>query len=140
MMNRIVLAFTGVITLSVAACSTTSTNATSPASLSATALANKIPGCGSPITNTPSVLARQDVTCTLQDGAQIEIVTFTSSGDERQWISDGGYPSDPDPVYAGCCVEGNDWAATVGFNNSQGPTDVDYNQVISAIGGRQVTG
>lgn len=47
-----------------------------------------------------------------------------------------GYPSDPDPVYAGCCIEGNDWAATVGFNNSQGPLDVDYNQVISASGGR----
>jgi len=86
------------------------------------------------------LVAVEDVTCTLQDGAQIEIATFANSGDERQWISDGGSPSAPDPAYAGCCIEGNGWAATVGFNNSQGPMDVDYNYVIKAIGRRQAQG
>jgi hypothetical protein len=82
----------------------------------------------------------QDVTCTLQDGAPVEIGTFANSSDERQWILDGGSPISPDSAYAGCCVQGNGWAATVGFNNNLGPMDQDYNQVISALGGREVSG
>jgi hypothetical protein len=82
----------------------------------------------------------QDVTCTLQDGAPVEIGTFVNPGDERQWISDGGSPTSPDPAYAGCCVQGKGWAATVGFNNSNGPMDQDYNYLISALGGREVDG
>jgi hypothetical protein len=85
---------------------------------SATSLAQKIPGCANISTNTPAVDEVQEVTCTLNDGSIITIGTFSSSGNETQWISDGGYPSDPDPAYVGCCVEGSGWAAQVGFNNS----------------------
>jgi hypothetical protein len=130
------IALTSVLVLT--ACGSSSPKPAGPPS--ASTLASKIPGCGDLLTNTPSVIAVEDVTCTLQDGAPIEIATFANSADERQWIADGGYPPDPDPAYAGCCIEGNGWAATVGFNSSLGPMDVDYNYVIKAIGGRQVQG
>jgi hypothetical protein len=107
---------------------------------SAHSLAAKIPGCGSITAGTPAVMEVQDVTCTLQDGAQIEIGTFANPADEKQWITDGGSPSSPDPAYAGCCIQGNNWAATVGFNNNSGPMNVDYKQVIAALGGREVNG
>jgi hypothetical protein len=110
------------------------------AAVSAGALARRIPACGSLVTNTPSVLARQDVSCTLQDGSQVEIATFANSNDERHWISDGGSPDAPDPAYAGCCIEGKGWAATVGLNSINRPMDVDFRHVMSAIGGREVTG
>jgi hypothetical protein len=111
-----------------------------PSPPSAAALAHKIPGCGQLITDFHlSVLTRQDVSCTLQDGAGVEIATFASQGDERQWISDGGDPSTPDPSYAGCCIEGNGWAATIGFPSGGGPI-ADFDRVLSAIGGRKVSG
>lgn len=107
---------------------------------SAHALATRIPGCGQIISNTPSVLELKDVTCTLEDGAQVEIGTFANSSDERKWISDGGSPISPDPAYAGCCIQGNGWAATVGFNNNNSPMDTDFHHVTSALGGRTVEG
>jgi hypothetical protein len=139
-MNRNLTAALTAAALAVVAAGCGGGTASKHTTASATALAHKIPGCSSLITNTPSVLARQDVICTLQDGAQVEIATFAKSGDELRWISDGGSPDSPDPAYAGCCIEGKDWAATVGFNASSGPMDVDYRQVISAVGGREVTG
>ncbi len=107
---------------------------------SARALARKIPGCSGISNGTPGAMESQDVLCTLQDGAQIEIGTFANTSDERQWIGDGGSPASPDPAYAGCCIQGNLWAATVGFNNSLGPMDVDFNAVMHALGGRMVQG
>jgi hypothetical protein len=107
---------------------------------SARALAHKIPGCGGIIAGTLSDMEAQDVTCTLQDGAPVEIGTFANASDERQWINSGGDPALPDSLYAGCCIQGQLWAATVGFNLSNGPMDVDFDTVIHAIGGRQVQG
>jgi hypothetical protein len=138
-MNKIILAAAGTIVVaSLGACGSSEPKSAPPPSPSA--LADKIPGCAQLIVNTPTVNSLQDVTCILTDGAQVELATFASQADETQWIQNGGPGSPPDPTYAGCCIEGNHWAATVGFNNNQGPTDVDYNAVIAAIGGRQVNG
>jgi hypothetical protein len=132
--NRSLLSVAAVaLTLNLAACG-------SSAPLTARQLAAKIPGCTGTFANTPAVMEEQDVTCTLVDGAPVDIGTFATAGDERQWISDGGSPASPDPAYAGCCIQGDGWAATVGFNSSLGPMDVDYRQVIKALGGRMVTG
>ena len=99
----------------------------------AASLANRIPGCGALVVNTPPVMARQDVTCQMADGELIEIVTFASPAAETQWISDGGEPIAPDPVYAGCCVQGAGWAADV-------DAPYDFDPVVKALGGREVTG
>ena len=103
----------------------------------AQSLAQRIPGCGSIVVNTPPVMAEQDVTCTTTDNEQIEVVTFASSADETQWITDGGEPIAPDPVYAGCCVQGNGWAAAVA---GPGGSGYDLDPVVKALGGREVSG
>jgi hypothetical protein len=104
----------------------------------AQSLAQRIPGCGPVVVNTPPVMAKQDVTCLMPDGEQFEVVTFASSADEGQWIADGGYPSQPDPAYLGCCAEGNGWAAAVDATGPQGAYDLD--PVVKALGGREVSG
>jgi hypothetical protein len=67
------------------------------------------------------------------------IGTFANASDERQWINSGGDPTSPDSLDAGC-IQGQLWAASVGFNLSNRPMDVDFDTVIHAIGGRQVQG
>jgi len=77
-----------------------------------------------------------DVTCSLPDGSLLEIATFATQTGETQWIENGGTgPGPPDPSYAGCCIQGNGWAATVGAPDyvGQGATVVTL-----AIGGRVV--
>jgi hypothetical protein len=74
---------------------------------SARALAHKIPGCGGITAGTLSDMKVQDVTCTLQDGAPVEIGAFANASDERQWINSGGDPASPDSFYAGCCIQGS---------------------------------
>ena len=104
----------------------------------AASLAGKIPHCGSLATNTPPVIAVQDVTCIMPDGSQVELVTFATSADEQQWIASGGSPATPDPQYDGCCLQGTGWAATIGDGGNG--TLVDWYDVTKALGGRQVTG
>jgi hypothetical protein len=111
-----------------------------PASLTARHLATRIPGCTQITEETPAVMEIQDVTCTLPDGAIVEIATFATSNDERRWILDGGSPQSPDPAYAGCCIQGNKWAAAVGFSIVGKPGIIDDQLVTKAIGGRIVSG
>lgn len=115
---------------------TVTVTVTAGSSGSATTLASKIPGCTNVASGTPAVMATGDATCSLSDSSQVEIATFADSADERQWISDGGYPPAPDPAFAGCCIEGNGWAATISAPGDGG----DFSQVTNAIGGRQVQG
>jgi hypothetical protein len=108
---------------------------------SAHALAAQITGCDGILSQTPAVMEITDVTCTLRNGAQVEIGTFANSNDEKQWISAGGSPESPDPAFAGCCIQGNDWAATVGWgNNVNTGNEAGFRKVISALGGRAVNG
>lgn len=108
---------------------------------SAHSLAAKISGCSGITPGTPAVMEVQDVTCNLPDGAPVEIGTFANSSAEQHWISDGGSPMSPDPMFGGCCVQGSGWAATVGWgNNGVGGGAADFPKVISALGGRQVDG
>jgi hypothetical protein len=107
---------------------------------SASSLAQKIPGCAHVTADTPAVDEVQQVGCIRPDGAVITVGTFSSSANETQWISTGGDPAASDPAFSGCCIQGSGWAATVGFNAQSGPVDVDYQSVISAIGGREVQG
>lgn len=100
-------------------------------------LAQRIPGCGSLTTNTPPVMAEQDVLCTTADNEIFGVVTFTSAADETQWISDGGYSEAPDPVYVGCCVQGSGWAASI---YAAGNSGYDFDPVLKTLGGRQVSG
>jgi hypothetical protein len=130
-MRRLALTGAACAVLALAACGSGGSPVT------AASLAGRIPGCGSLITNTPAVMAEQDVTCTTQDNEQIEVVTFATSADETQWISDGGYPAAPDPVYVGCCVQGSGWAAQI---NAAGNDGYDFGPVLRALGGREVTG
>lgn len=106
--------------------------------LTAASLAHRIPGCAGITPGTPTSSEKQDVTCVMPDNAQVEIGTFATTADERKWVSDGGYPPAHDPVFAGCCIQGDGWAATVGFG-SNGEVN-DFPAVIKAIGGRQVSG
>ena len=107
----------------------------------AAGLAGKIPGCGQLANATPASFVQQDVTCTFTDSqgasVNVEVATFTGSADELKWISDGGTPSSPDPGYGGCCIQGNDWAATVD-SHTIGTGSADFHTVMSAIGGREV--
>ena len=105
---------------------------------SASALAAKIPGCSQITQMTPMVISVQDVTCTMSDGTLVEIATFTNAHNEQAWIENGGTGSPPDPAYAGCCIEGNLWAATGSWVGDDGDA-VFYQQVIAALGGRQVS-
>ena len=113
-----------------AACGSSTPHHAAP---TAAGLARRIPGCGTPAVNTPSVLEIADVTCTMAS-EQVTIATFATAADEKKWIADGGYPADPDPIYAGCCVQGHLWAATV-----DGIT-YDFGLVIKVLGGRRVSG
>lgn len=118
-----------------AACSSSSAS-----SLSASQLAHKISGCAAFTTDTPASIETAEATCTLADGSLVTIGTFPTSGAEQQWIQDGGSTLSPDPAFAGCCIQGSGWAATVGLNNAGTPLEPDYQAVLSAIGGRQVNG
>jgi hypothetical protein len=101
-------------------------------------LAMRIPGVTGCAEQTPDAFALDDVTCYLPGGSLLEISTFATQPDELRWIGDGGTgPGPPDPSYAGCCIEGDGWAATVGVP--------DYvvkggAVVTAAIGGRVVNG
>jgi hypothetical protein len=105
----------------------------------ASALAAKIPGCSYSALSgqAPNVLSTGEHYCNLRDGATVEIATFASTAKEQKWILDGGSPSSPDPAFAGCCIQGDGWAATVDSNFGMGATDQYY--VIKAIGGRMVS-
>lgn len=120
----------------VAGCGGSGSSAAAPPT--ATALAARIPHCGSPVVNTPAVIELQDVTCSMPDNSQVTIATFADSSDEKTWISDGGSPMTPDPAYIGCCIQGSEWAATI--SNVDTGTIVDFWKVMHAIGGREVSG
>jgi hypothetical protein len=104
---------------------------------SAMTLARKIAGVTGCFASTPDVESTGDVICNLADGSQLELATFANQSAETQWIQNGGTGSPPDPSYAGCCIQGSGWAATVG-----GPDYVDQGSVpvIAALGGRVVNG
>jgi hypothetical protein len=138
-MKRILVPISAALLL--AACGGSAPSPGSSAPPSATSLAQKIPGCSGAAADTPSVLETGEATCTLPDGSLITVGTFSSSASETQWIQDGGSPSSPDSLYVGCCIQGSGWAATVGFSDdTQSPIGANYQTVISAIGGRHVTG
>lgn len=141
-MKRILLA--AAVVLGLAACSSTTagTAATAPSSAttaaaSAMTLAQKVAGVTGCQNATPDAISAGDVTCQLPDGSQLELATFASQAAETQWIGDGGTGTPPDPSYAGCCIQGSGWAATVGA-----PDYVDRGSVavIAALGGRVVRG
>ena len=91
----------------------------------------KIPGCtASLLTSPPGPTVAQEVSCTLGDGTVVEIATFTSSAAEGSWITGQG-------EYDACCVQGNLWAATV--DATVIPSEPDWQKVLSAIGGREVS-
>ena len=93
-------------------------------------LARRIPGCAD-----RDAAGRHDATCTLRDGSAVTIATFTTAAAERAWLQHGGGGNPPDPSFAGCCVFGNGWAATVGPGTRHVPGDRDFTRVIRAIGG-----
>lgn len=111
-----------------------------PAALTAQQLAQKITQCSGVTADTPSSIETAEASCTLADGSPVTIGTFATSGAEQQWIQAGGSPSSPDPLYVGCCVQGDGWAATVGFAADGSSLESGYRIVMSALGGRQVTG
>ena len=124
--------------LSLAACGGAApSHGASSAPPSALALARKIAGVTGCQQQTPDVEVASDVTCDLPGGSQVEIAAFATHAGEVQWIANGGSGSPPDPSYAGCCIEGTLWAATVGA-----PDYVDTGSVpvIRALGGRVVNG
>ena len=94
-------------------------------------LAGQITGCRHFVTQTPDVLASGDVTCDPPGAGalgSIEVATFTSMRDERQWIRNQA-------SQASCCIEGTLWAADYAY------TQVDeFPLILKALGGRQVTG
>jgi hypothetical protein len=104
---------------------------------SAMALAKKVPGTSGCQTQIPSVNVVQDVICQLSDGSALKIATFAGQADETQWIQNGGSGSPPDPSYAGCCIEGTLWAATV---SSPDFVVTGASKVTPAIGGKVVQG
>jgi hypothetical protein len=104
---------------------------------SAMALAKKIPGTSGCQTQIPDVNVTQDVICQLSDGSALEIATFTDQADETQWIQNGGSGSPPDPSYAGCCIEGTLWAATV---SSPDFVVTGASKVTPVLGGKVVDG
>jgi hypothetical protein len=111
------------LALLLAACSSPS------APLTAGQMARKIPGAHGCYANTPGVLAIADETCYTPGGGTVDVITFTSGGDEVRWIQAQG-------AYHGCCVQGRLWAATF---SSAVPVD-GFAPVIRALGGRQVSG
>lgn len=128
--------------LALAACGTPAAphahdTAQTPAHPSAMSLARKIPGVTGCQDATPDATSTGDVICNLPDGSQLELATFSASAAEDQWLADGGTGSPPDPSYAGCCIQGNGWAATVGAPDYAVKGSVP---VIAALGGRVVNG
>lgn len=128
--------------LALAACSSpggphSAATTASPTHPAAMTLAQEISGVTGCQEATPDVESTGDVICSLADGSQLELATFVTKSAETQWIQNGGTGSPPDPSYAGCCIEGNLWAATVGA-----PDYVDSGSVpvIAALGGRVVNG
>jgi hypothetical protein len=95
----------------------------------ATSLASKL-GCGN-VTQAPdNSSAQQDIDCDMPGGVAVEIVTFGSATDLDSWVH-----SQP---AATCCVAGKNWAATVTLGYD-GSADRYFNQIVHALGGRQVT-
>jgi hypothetical protein len=139
--NRAVFAIAAAATvLTLAACGGTANTASTSGSPSATALEHKIPGCGQITVNpSPQVGDVQDVTCVLANGTQVDLATFAAQAAELAWIQNGGEGSPPDPSFAGCCIEGNLWAATGSWIGNDGD-QVFFQPVIAAIGGKQVSG
>jgi hypothetical protein len=129
---------TGILALAGCGGSSTHSPSSSSSPPSAMALAQKVPGTSGCQTQTPDVEVTQDVICQFANGSQLEIATFASGADETQWIQNGGSGSPPDPSYAGCCVEGALWAATIGGPDYAGSSGAS--PVISAVGGRVVNG
>ena len=137
--RRWLLAAVVVTVAAVAACGTSKPP-------SARDLAAKISGCTHITARTPAVMELQDVTCS-HGGTPVEIGTFANAHQEHRWIADGGSPMSPDPDYAGCCVQGDLWAATVDFNKLKAesgyyfaldPTAVMFAEIEDALGGSQV--
>jgi hypothetical protein len=96
----------------------------------ASQLAHKIPGCHHFVTQTPSALAKAEVTCDAPGSGplgSIEVATFASMGKEVKWITRQG-------SQATCCVEGHLWAAEYYLGANQFP------RIMKALGGRQVNG
>ena len=127
-MIKRILPAVAVITL--AACSSPATTSTHTHAMT---LAQKISGVTGCRDATADAGSTGDVTCTLADGSQLELATFATQSAETRWIKNGG--TGANPYYAGCCVDGNLWAATVGL-----PDYVVHGSapVIAALGGRVV--
>jgi hypothetical protein len=133
MQRKLLAAAAAAAVLTLAACGSSSPPA-------ARQLAAKIPGCmvidletdvpatapGSPV---------QDVMCVLASGAAVYIATFASARAEQRFIADGGFPLDPAPANPSCCIQANDWAATVSVDGSG---NINFWPVIKALGGRAV--
>ena len=98
---------------------------------SARHLAGQITGCRHFVTQVPGVLATGDVTCDPPGAGalgSIEVATFASMRDERQWIREQA-------SRASCCVEGNLWAADYAYTQAD-----EFPLILKTLGGRQVTG
>lgn len=144
-MKRVIPVAAATVMLALAACSSSATShgSTAPAAAathappSAMSLAQQVAGVTGCSNATPDATSTGDVICELPDGSALELATFASVANEQQWIEDGGTGLPPDPSYAGCCIQGSGWAATVGT-----PDYVDRGSVavIAALGGRVVNG
>ena len=130
--------------LALAGCSSSTTTAVTVSSPAAPAapppaltLLHRIPGVTGCAAATADPEDLTQATCQLPDGSLVEVATFATAADEMQWIEGGGAGSPADPSYAGCCIQGAGWAATVGA-----PDYVDRGAAVvtPVLGGRVVNG
>ncbi len=102
----------------------------SPKPHTAMQLAHQITGCTQFFRQPPGSHAMQDVVCPLPDYALVEVTTFKTTRDEREWLADPRIAECPRPV-----IEGHLWVARL----IRGPAiKSDIFLVNSSIGGRVV--
>jgi hypothetical protein len=93
-------------------------------------LAHEISGCTQLFRQPRGSHVTQDVVCLLPDYALVEITTFKTARDERQWLADPQIAKCPRPV-----IEGHLWVARL----TKGPVmKSDIFLINSSIGGRVV--
>jgi hypothetical protein len=91
-------------------------------------LAHEITGCTQFFRQPPSSYAMQDVVCPLPDYVLVEITTFKTTRDKREWLAGPQIAKCPRPV-----IEGHLWVARL----IKGPViKSDIFLVNSSIGGR----
>jgi hypothetical protein len=89
-------------------------------------------GCPGARDDDPGPSMLQSSGCTLEDGASIEIATFSSKPVETKWVAEWCHRF----IRSAGCVEGPLWVAT--YNSLPARAQADRRHILSVLGGQLV--